>query len=221
MKNFSVLSYHCGIVGYQLEWHILIYFIGCPPAELHEIHTRSKVNIRDPLLGEIQLTFFLPVTCFSHLVEPSVSPFDFTCYFIYKGLSFMKWKSWSFSQTVYLLLFAIIINMLNYICSIVICNFTGKAVPPLGFGAFSDTGDDNSSTQRLLSSGTFGTKGDGKSQVPLGKKILINVGPSSYSKDEIAVLRYIKLVFFLENSPLAKPPDNNFQLSILFVLWTT
>ncbi|CAG5117369.1 unnamed protein product [Candidula unifasciata] len=66
---------------------------------------------------------------------------------------------------------------------------TGKVVPPLGFGAFSNTDEDNSSTQRLLSSGTLAVKGDGKSLVSSGKKTLINVGPSSYSKDEIAVLR--------------------------------
>ncbi|CAL1539156.1 unnamed protein product, partial [Lymnaea stagnalis] len=68
---------------------------------------------------------------------------------------------------------------------------TGKVVPPLGFGAFSEGDEDNDNAQRLLSSAPTAPKG-GISQSSSSTTLrtgLINVGPSSYSKDEIAVLR--------------------------------
>ncbi|GFR95180.1 calpain-7-like [Elysia marginata] len=64
----------------------------------------------------------------------------------------------------------------------------GKVVPPLGFGAFGDD-DDSSTKQRLVTSGPNSPKPSNKTFTPSGKRGLINVGPSSYSKEEIAVLR--------------------------------
>ncbi|XP_005103688.1 calpain-7 [Aplysia californica] len=68
----------------------------------------------------------------------------------------------------------------------------GKIVPPLGFGAFlEDDNNGKSSVSSRLPSPSMGapTVGDTRTFTPSGKRGLINVGPSSYSKDEIAVLR--------------------------------
>ncbi|GFO06594.1 calpain-7 [Plakobranchus ocellatus] len=65
---------------------------------------------------------------------------------------------------------------------------SGKSVPPLGFGAFVDD-EDNTTTQHHISSSSASPKPNTKTFTPSGKKGLINVGPSSYSKEEIAVLR--------------------------------
>ncbi|KAK0057703.1 calpain-7 [Biomphalaria pfeifferi] len=59
---------------------------------------------------------------------------------------------------------------------------SGKAVPPLGFGAFLDEKED--CTQKLSPSSEGPKVGTSR-----GRNGLINVGPSSYSKEEIAVLR--------------------------------
>ncbi|XP_059165867.1 calpain-7-like [Physella acuta] len=71
----------------------------------------------------------------------------------------------------------------------VVRTLTGKAVPPLGFGAFLDGDDDDNSSNKLLSSAAVQPKINTTLPASSGKSGLINVGPSSYSKEEIAVLR--------------------------------
>ncbi|RUS82963.1 hypothetical protein EGW08_009300 [Elysia chlorotica] len=93
---------------------------------------------------------------------------------------------------------------------------TGKVVPPLGFGAF---GDDECGTSQhhLSSSAPTAQRPSNKTFTPAGKKGLVNVGPSSYSKEEIAVLRSTSKINGREYVPfLAVDQREKFAFPIRF-----
>ena len=68
-----------------------------------------------------------------------------------------------------------------------------RTMPPLGFNAFSEDDDGAPTRQRP----TLQVQGPSSGPGGGGKRGPINVGPSSYSRDEIAVLRCVFYAMFL------------------------
>ncbi|KAK7494940.1 hypothetical protein BaRGS_00013819 [Batillaria attramentaria] len=65
----------------------------------------------------------------------------------------------------------------------------GRSIPPLGFNAFADEEEEKKQGARPRSAVNQTHQGTLSAPGVAGKRSLTNVGPSSYTKDEIAVLR--------------------------------
>ena len=70
---------------------------------------------------------------------------------------------------------------------------SGRVVPPLGFGAFADSDDDNDDGglggRRTVAAGV-GSQVQPPAQPRVSASSTVNVGPGGYTKEEIDVLRY-------------------------------